>query len=97
MKLTIEVEQEENGRYLAEIVQKPGVMAYGKTPLQATGKALALLEEEEVSEQRWDELFTMSPEALDKLGNEADEEYRQGKTQSIDNLLFQVSELLQAH
>ena len=97
MKLTIEVEQEENGYYLAEIVQKPGVMAYGKTLLQATGKALALLEEEEISEQRWDELFTMSPEVLDKLANEADEAHWQGKTQSIDNLLFQVSELLKAH
>ena len=43
-KYTIETEQETDGRWLAEIVEIPGVMAYGDTPEQAqtSAKALAL-------------------------------------------------------
>ena len=39
MNFDIEFEQEEDGRWIAEI---PGVLAYGVTPLQAGAKALAL-------------------------------------------------------
>ena len=37
-------EQEDDGRWLAEVMGLPGVMAYGKTPEQASAvvKALAL-------------------------------------------------------
>ena len=40
--LTIEVEQEEDGRWLAEVVGLPGVMAYGANRMQAMAKAEAL-------------------------------------------------------
>jgi predicted RNase H-like HicB family nuclease len=35
----IECEREEDGRWLAEISQLPGVLAYGATPDEAMGKA----------------------------------------------------------
>ena len=38
----IELEQEEDGRWIAEVVDIPGVMAYGKTSDEATAKAQAL-------------------------------------------------------
>lgn len=31
MHLTLEVEQEDDGRWLAEVVQLPGALAYGAT------------------------------------------------------------------
>ena len=44
MRFTIDFEREEDGRWLAEIVELPGVMAYGSTPDDAIAhtKALAL-------------------------------------------------------
>ena len=44
MQLHIEIEQEEDGRWIAEIQDLSGVMAYGKTRLNAivNVKALAL-------------------------------------------------------
>jgi predicted RNase H-like HicB family nuclease len=42
MKFTIECEQEEDGRWLAEVVELPGVLAYGRTPEEAMSKAQAL-------------------------------------------------------
>ena len=42
MKLVLEVEQEIDGRWLAEIADLPGVMAYGQTPDEAKSKAQAL-------------------------------------------------------
>jgi predicted RNase H-like HicB family nuclease len=42
MNFDIELEQEEDGRWIAEISDIPGVLAYGVTPLQAGAKALAL-------------------------------------------------------
>lgn len=43
--LAIVIEQEEDGRWIAEIEALPGVMAYGTTPSDARAKmeALALL------------------------------------------------------
>ena len=42
--LRIEIEQEDDGRWLADVVSIPGVMAYGATPQKAAkaAKALAL-------------------------------------------------------
>jgi predicted RNase H-like HicB family nuclease len=40
--LTIELEQESDGRWLAEIAALPGVLAYGQTPNEATARAQAL-------------------------------------------------------
>jgi len=42
MKFTIENEQEEDGRWLAEVIELPGVLAYGRTPEEAMSKAQAL-------------------------------------------------------
>jgi predicted RNase H-like HicB family nuclease len=35
MKLRVEFEQETDGRWLADVVELPGVMAYGKTREEA--------------------------------------------------------------
>jgi predicted RNase H-like HicB family nuclease len=42
MKFTIEIEQEEDGRWIAEIVELPGVMKYGNTRDTAIAQAEAL-------------------------------------------------------
>jgi predicted RNase H-like HicB family nuclease len=42
MNLTIELEREEDGRWLAEVPQLPGVMAYGATADEAVVKTEAL-------------------------------------------------------
>jgi predicted RNase H-like HicB family nuclease len=42
MKLTFETEQETDGRWLAEVPELPGVMAYGHTEVAALAKVEAL-------------------------------------------------------
>jgi len=42
MNLSIEYEQEEDGRWLAEVLELPGVLVYGKTSQAAIAKAEAL-------------------------------------------------------
>ena len=42
MNLTIEVEREDDGRWLAEVPGLPGVMAYGDTHPEAIARAQAL-------------------------------------------------------
>jgi predicted RNase H-like HicB family nuclease len=42
MIFRIELEQETDGRWVAEIVALPGVLAYGMTPTDATAKVQAL-------------------------------------------------------
>jgi predicted RNase H-like HicB family nuclease len=42
MKFQIECEREEDGRWLAEVVGLPGVLAYGRTRDEAIAKAEAL-------------------------------------------------------
>jgi predicted RNase H-like HicB family nuclease len=42
MPLTIEVEQEEDGRWLAEVPELPGVLTYGQTRQEAIERAQAL-------------------------------------------------------
>ena len=42
MILTIELDQEEDGPWIAEVVDIPGALAYGITPEQATAKAKAI-------------------------------------------------------
>lgn len=41
-RLIVETEQEADGRWLAEVVGVPGVMAYGKTRTEALAKTEAL-------------------------------------------------------
>jgi len=42
MKLTLELEQDANGRWVAEVPELPGVSAYGNSPEAATSSAKAL-------------------------------------------------------
>jgi predicted RNase H-like HicB family nuclease len=42
MPLTIEVEQEDDGRWLAEVPDLPGVLAYGQTRAEAIDRVQAL-------------------------------------------------------
>jgi predicted RNase H-like HicB family nuclease len=40
--LVVEVEQEDDGRWIAEVIGLPGVMAYGRTREEALAKTEAL-------------------------------------------------------
>ena len=40
--LKIEIEQEEDGRWIGEIIEVPGVLVYAATPEEARTKATAL-------------------------------------------------------
>jgi predicted RNase H-like HicB family nuclease len=40
--LTLELDREEDGRYIAEVRDLPGVLAYGATEQEATARAQAL-------------------------------------------------------
>lgn len=42
MKLTIETEKESEGRWIAEVMELPGVMVYGETRENAINKVIAL-------------------------------------------------------
>jgi predicted RNase H-like HicB family nuclease len=42
MKLTIETERETDGRWIAEVPELPGCLAYGATESEAAAKAEAL-------------------------------------------------------
>ena len=42
MTFTVEYEREDDGRWLAEVIELPGVLAYGQTSAEAIAKAQAL-------------------------------------------------------
>lgn len=42
MNFRVEIEQEEDGRWIAEVVDLPGVLAYGSTSKKAQAKVQAL-------------------------------------------------------
>ncbi len=42
MTFRVEVEQEEDGRWIAEVPELPGVLTYGNTPSEARAKVQAL-------------------------------------------------------
>ena len=42
MKFRVEIEQEEDGRWIAEVLDLPGVLVYGKTAQEAKARAQAL-------------------------------------------------------
>jgi predicted RNase H-like HicB family nuclease len=42
MTLTVEYEQEEDGRWLAEVLELPGVLVYGQTANEAVARVQAL-------------------------------------------------------
>jgi len=43
MTFTLEVEQEVDGRWIAEVPELPGTLAYGTTQTEAVGRAKALV------------------------------------------------------
>ncbi len=45
MTFTIEVELEADGRWIAEVLEVPGVLAYGDTEAEARARALVLAAE----------------------------------------------------
>jgi predicted RNase H-like HicB family nuclease len=42
MNFTIETEREDDGRWIAEVMELPGVLVYGKTRKEAVAKIQAL-------------------------------------------------------
>lgn len=42
MDFVLDIEQEDDGRWIAEVPDLPGVTAYGSTPAQAGSRAKAL-------------------------------------------------------
>jgi predicted RNase H-like HicB family nuclease len=42
MNLTVEIEREDDGRWIAEVPQLPGVLAYGQSREEAIARAQAL-------------------------------------------------------
>lgn len=42
MKLTIEIDREEDGRYFAEVMELPGVITYGNSEDEAVKNAVSL-------------------------------------------------------
>lgn len=42
MKFAIEIDRETDGRWIAEVIEIPGVLAYGQTQEEATAKVQAL-------------------------------------------------------
>jgi predicted RNase H-like HicB family nuclease len=42
MNLTVEIDREEDGRWIAEVISLPGVLVYGKTREEALAKVQAL-------------------------------------------------------
>jgi predicted RNase H-like HicB family nuclease len=68
MKYTIEIEQETDGRYIAEILELSGVLVYGDTQEQAINKVQALalrvladkLENEEITTHLFQLSFSAS-------------------------------------
>ena len=42
MRLTVEIEREEDGRWIAEVPQLPGVLAYGQNREEAIARARVL-------------------------------------------------------
>jgi predicted RNase H-like HicB family nuclease len=65
MGLIIEIEQEDDGRWIAEVSDLPGVMAYGKSPDEAKAKVKTLalrtladrIENGETEVEQLDDLF----------------------------------------
>ena len=42
MPMTVEVEQEEDGRWIAEVPELPGVLTYGRSYQEAIGRVQSL-------------------------------------------------------
>ena len=67
------------GKLLDEAIRE-----VSKLPDQEQEAIAAWLLAELASERRWNELFSSSQDVLRRLGRQAREEYRQGKTEPLD-------------
>ncbi len=56
LKFKIELDREEDGRWIAEIAALPGVMAYGKSKQEAVAKVKALARIAEHTDLRTEDL-----------------------------------------
>ena len=56
MNYNIEIEQEEDGRYIAEIVEIPGVLVYGNSQEEAISKVQVLALRVLADQLEWGEL-----------------------------------------
>lgn len=45
MKLTVEIDREDDGRWMAEVPELPGALAYGRTRHQAVARVKALADD----------------------------------------------------
>ena len=58
MKLTFDLDQELDGRWIAEVPELPGVLAYGSSVVEAMARAEALALRLRVLAEAWDQSFT---------------------------------------
>ena len=80
MRFTIETEQEEDGRWIAEVLELPGVMKYGGSRAEATAQAEALalrvlaerIEAGEQPAEPGEEVERLSEEEIERLEDEYD-------------------------
>ena len=80
MRFTIETEQEEDGRWIAEVLELPGVMKYGGRRAEATAQAEALalrvlaerIEAGEQPAEPGEEVERLSEEEIERLEDEYD-------------------------
>lgn len=52
MEFKVELDREVDGRWIAEVVALPGVLAYGDTPDEACARAVSLAHEVVAEKQR---------------------------------------------
>jgi predicted RNase H-like HicB family nuclease len=91
MDFTIECEQEEDGRWLSEVLELPGVLAYGRTADEAIAEVEALgyrvlAEREEwlKAEIQWDMSFKEKSSQLTAAARKAKQEITQGLSEPMD-------------
>ena len=69
MNLDVEFEQEDDGHWIAEISEIPGVLAYGVTPLQAGTRVRALALRVLADRMENEELYHSLQMGLDQINN----------------------------
>ena len=79
MTFTVEFELEDDGRWLAEVVELPGVQAYGQTSDEAIAKAQALalrtLADRKSSDEEREDWTRLSLESLARAYGDDEPKY----------------------
>ena len=88
--MKINIEKEEDGRWIAEVFDLPGVLAYGKTREESIAKveALALRVNADRIDHgetipELDELFAVEAGKLDKLAAKALAQHKRGESREL--------------